>query len=181
MLRTSSESACVYSFFVKKLRRLSTPAELFRRFVETCVVPLMLYCSPTMRFADDDLFSKSDTLSFRPDYYSRVARTLLISRYARRRRIFEIWHLITMQGWPELYSFRDMLADDLFSKSDTLSFRPDYYSRVTWALLISRYARRWLIFEIWHFEFSTWLLLKCDLNSTHFLPTISTKKSICNL
>ncbi len=40
MLRTSLES------FVKKLRRLSTPAELIRRFVETCVVPLILYCSP---------------------------------------------------------------------------------------------------------------------------------------
>ncbi len=27
------------SFFVKKLRMLSTPAEFIRRFVETCVVP----------------------------------------------------------------------------------------------------------------------------------------------
>ncbi len=33
------------SFFVKKLRRLSTPAELIPRFIETCVVPLILYCS----------------------------------------------------------------------------------------------------------------------------------------
>ncbi len=40
---------CVHlSFFVKKLRRLSTPAELIRRFVETCVVPLILYCSPSI-------------------------------------------------------------------------------------------------------------------------------------
>ncbi len=35
-------------FFVKELRRLSTPAELIRRFVETCVVPLILYCSPAI-------------------------------------------------------------------------------------------------------------------------------------
>ncbi len=35
-------------FFVKKLRRLSTPAELIRRFVEAYVVPLILYCSPTI-------------------------------------------------------------------------------------------------------------------------------------
>ncbi len=30
------------SFFVKKLRRLSTTAEFIRRFVETCVLPLIL-------------------------------------------------------------------------------------------------------------------------------------------
>ncbi len=28
--------------------RLSTPAELIRRFVGTCVVPLILYCSPAI-------------------------------------------------------------------------------------------------------------------------------------
>ncbi len=36
------------SFLVKKLRRLSTPAELIYRFVETCIVPLILYCSPAI-------------------------------------------------------------------------------------------------------------------------------------
>ncbi len=33
---------------MKKLRRLSTPAEFIRRFVETCVVPLILHCSPAI-------------------------------------------------------------------------------------------------------------------------------------
>ncbi len=40
---------CVhFSFFVKKLRRLSTPAEFIRKFVETCVLPLILYCFPAI-------------------------------------------------------------------------------------------------------------------------------------
>ncbi len=46
MLRTSLESACVSPFCVKKLRRLSTPAEFNRKFVLTCVLPFILYCSP---------------------------------------------------------------------------------------------------------------------------------------
>ncbi len=36
------------SFFVKKLRRLSTPVEFIRKFVETCVLPLILYFSPAI-------------------------------------------------------------------------------------------------------------------------------------
>ncbi len=36
------------TFFVKKLRRLSTQAEFIRKFIETCVVPLILYCSPAI-------------------------------------------------------------------------------------------------------------------------------------
>ncbi len=35
-------------FLVKKLCRLSTPAEFIRKFVETRVLPLILYCSPTI-------------------------------------------------------------------------------------------------------------------------------------
>ncbi len=36
------------SFFVKKLLRLPTPADFIRKFVETCVIPLILYCSPAI-------------------------------------------------------------------------------------------------------------------------------------
>ncbi len=36
------------SFFAKKLRSLSTPAESIRKFVETCALPLILYCSPAI-------------------------------------------------------------------------------------------------------------------------------------
>ncbi len=36
------------SFFVKKLLRLSTSAEFIRKFVETCEIPLILYCSPAI-------------------------------------------------------------------------------------------------------------------------------------
>ncbi len=36
------------SFFVKKLCRLSAPAEIIRKFVEACVLPLILYCPPTI-------------------------------------------------------------------------------------------------------------------------------------
>ncbi len=32
------------SFFAKKLRRLSTPAEYIRKFAEACVIPIILYC-----------------------------------------------------------------------------------------------------------------------------------------
>ncbi len=28
----------------KKLRRLSTPAEVIRKFAEACVIPIILYC-----------------------------------------------------------------------------------------------------------------------------------------
>ncbi len=34
------------SFFAKKLRSLSTPAECIRKFAEACVVLIILYCSP---------------------------------------------------------------------------------------------------------------------------------------
>ncbi len=46
--RKSVQPRVCLSFFVKKLRRLSTPAEFFRKFVETCVLPLILYCSPAI-------------------------------------------------------------------------------------------------------------------------------------
>ncbi len=40
---------CVHlSFFAKKLRSLSTPAEYIRKFAEACVIPIILYCSPTI-------------------------------------------------------------------------------------------------------------------------------------
>ncbi len=38
----------VYPFFVKKRRGLSTPVEYIRKFAETCVIPIILYCSPTI-------------------------------------------------------------------------------------------------------------------------------------
>ncbi len=37
-----------FLFFVKKLRKLSTPAEFICKFVEVCVLPLLLYCSPAI-------------------------------------------------------------------------------------------------------------------------------------
>ncbi len=38
---------CVHLFFfAKKLRRLSTPAEFIRKFGESGVIPIILYCSP---------------------------------------------------------------------------------------------------------------------------------------
>ncbi len=36
------------SFFAKKLRRLSIPAEYIHNFDETCVLPTILYCSPAI-------------------------------------------------------------------------------------------------------------------------------------
>ncbi len=36
------------SFFAKKLRRLSTPAEYIRKFAEAFVIPIILYCSPAI-------------------------------------------------------------------------------------------------------------------------------------
>ncbi len=36
------------SFFAKKLRRLSTPAEYIRNFAEACGIPIILYCSPAI-------------------------------------------------------------------------------------------------------------------------------------
>ncbi len=36
------------SFFAKKFRRLSTPAEYIRKFAEACVIPVILYCSPVI-------------------------------------------------------------------------------------------------------------------------------------
>ncbi len=45
MLRESLESVCVYSFFAKKLRRLSTPPGYIRKFAEACVILVILYCS----------------------------------------------------------------------------------------------------------------------------------------
>ncbi len=36
------------SFFAKKLRRLSTPAEYIRKFANACVIPIILYCSPAI-------------------------------------------------------------------------------------------------------------------------------------
>ncbi len=36
------------SFFAKKLRRLSTPAEYIRKFAEACAIPIILYCSPAI-------------------------------------------------------------------------------------------------------------------------------------
>ncbi len=36
------------SFVAKQLRRLSTPAEFSRKFIETCVLPLLPYRSPVI-------------------------------------------------------------------------------------------------------------------------------------
>ncbi len=36
------------SFFVKKLRRLSTPNEFIRKFGEACALLIILYCSPAI-------------------------------------------------------------------------------------------------------------------------------------
>ncbi len=36
------------SFFIEKFRRLSAPAEVIRKFAEACVLPIILYCSPTI-------------------------------------------------------------------------------------------------------------------------------------
>ncbi len=46
--RTSLESLSVSPFFVKKLRALSTPDYFIRKFIEACVLPLILYCSPAI-------------------------------------------------------------------------------------------------------------------------------------
>ncbi len=133
----------------------------------------------------DDLFSKSDCLSFRPDYYSRVTWTLLFSRYARDDLLSKS-HTLSFRPdyysrvtWTQLntpvYNLRvtwklliSRYARRRLIFEITLSFRPDYYSRVSWTLLISWYACRRLIFEIWHFEVSTCLPFKGDLKTAHF-------------
>ncbi len=46
--RKSVQPRVRLSFFVKKHRRLSTPTEYIRKFVQTCVLPLILDCSPAI-------------------------------------------------------------------------------------------------------------------------------------
>ncbi len=52
------------SFFAKKLRRLSTPAEYIRKFAEACVIPIILYCSPALLRRSIKLISNVCGLSF---------------------------------------------------------------------------------------------------------------------
>ncbi len=42
------ENVCAANLFAKKLRRLSTPAEYIRKFIEACVIHIILYCSPAI-------------------------------------------------------------------------------------------------------------------------------------